>query len=315
MRRRPFQGGFTSAELLVAGMIAAVVIGTAAMAFGTLSRGQRQFTTMATVNLPTGASNNFYGIDSTSITAHVAPNFGAVAQAEAMRERFCTETSQAIAVYCLYRGNNVWNTVHPTTIATPPFGTAMDTPEAFRAYLATAIASSSGLFTTYRNYGVTPNVSIFVLGYSTDAATIPVIAVYDMDLVAATDPNNAGVAVGTYASVRRYAAGTLTNYYDVIYRASGGADSWTPPVVAFERKSRLAVAEGSSIDPFKVAAGRPFYFIFWPDPAEDSLALPSDVMTGGVLNGSFASTDPRRVYNHMAGRTSFMFTVPVFPSF
>jgi hypothetical protein len=314
MKLRPFQGGFTAAEMLVATMIASVVIGTAALAFGTLSRGQRQYASMATVNLPSGAVNNFYGINSTSVTTHVAPNYGSVALAEALRERFYTDTSQAIAVYCLYRATNTWNSVHPSTIATPPFGTAMDTPEAFRVYLASAISSSASLFTSYRNYGATPNISIFVLGYSADSSTIPVSAVYDMDFVQATDPNDSNSTVGTYASVRRYAGGALTNYYDVVYRTSGQTESWTPPVVAFERRSRLAVTEGSSIDPFKVAAGRPFYYIFWPDPAEDSLALPSDVMTDGVINGSFASTDPRRAYNHMAGRTSFMFTVPMFPS-
>jgi hypothetical protein len=311
MKRTRFQRGFTSAELLVASMIGAVVVGSAALAFGTLSMGQRQFTALATITLPSGAQNNFYGINNNTITTHVAPNYGVLAQAESMREQFYTDTAQAIAVYCLYRDDKKWNTYRPTTIATPPFGTAMDTPEGFRLYLKTL---SVDLYKSYRNYANDrSNISIFVLGYSTDANTIPVIAVYDMDIVDGKDPNG-NANIGTYVSVRRYVAGTLTNYYDIFYRDSGKVESWDPPVVAFERKARLAVAENTDKDRFKVAAGRPFYFIFWPDPAQDSLANPDDSKSSGSLNGNFLSTDPRRVYNHMAARTSFMFTVPMFPS-
>src|SRR3954463_9486937 len=138
MRGRRSRAGFTAAEMLVATMIGAVVVGTAALAFGALSRGQRQFTTVATVNLPTGAQNNFYAVDSDTITTYVAPNFGSVARAEAMRERFYADVSQAIGVYCLYR-IAAFNTVRPSTLPSPAFGVAMDTPEAFRTYLATAV--------------------------------------------------------------------------------------------------------------------------------------------------------------------------------
>ena len=34
----------------------------------------------------------------------------------------------------------------------------------------------------------------------------------------------------------------------------------------------------------------------------------------GASNTAYPPTDPRNGYNHMAGRTSFMFCVPVFPS-
>src|SRR5437868_4568910 len=99
MTLRRARGGFTAAEMLVATMIGAVVVGTAALGFGALSRSQRQFTAVATVNLPTGAQNNFYGVSSDTITTYVAPNFGSLARAEAMRERFYTDVSQGIAVY------------------------------------------------------------------------------------------------------------------------------------------------------------------------------------------------------------------------
>jgi hypothetical protein len=316
MRSRRFTSGFTAAEMLVATAIAAVIFGAAALAFSTVTRGQRQFTQTANVRLPTGALSNFYNVSGTNTATYIAPNFGSVARAESLREKFIADTAQAIGVYCLYRANNTWNTIRPSTIDSPAYGVVLDTPEAFRTYLAAEIPASSTVFTSYRNVGTTPNVSIFILGYSATAATIPVLAVYDMDLVQATNPNGTGTVIGTYASVRRYVAGALTAYYDIVYpTAAGQTESWTPPVVAFERRSRLAVVEGATtIDRFKVAAEQPFYFIFWPDPAEESLAVPLNATPSSTLNGSYATTDPRRAYNHMAGRTSFMFTIPMFPS-
>jgi hypothetical protein len=314
--RRSWIAGFTAAELLVATAIGAVILGAAALTYSTVTRGQRQFTQTASVSLPDGALSNFYGGSGTNVFAYIAPNLGSVARAESMRERFLADIAQAVAVYCLYRADNVFNTFRPATIPSPAYGVALDTPEAFRAWLATEVPASAPIFTSYRNTGVTPNISIFVLGYSGTATTIPVLAVYDMDLVQATNPNGTGAVIGTHASVRRYVSGALTAYYDVVYPvATGQRESWSPPVVAFERRSRLAVTEGATtIDRFKVAAEQPFYFIFWPDPAEDTLALPRDAEPFGELNGTYATTDPRRAYNHMAGRTSFMFTVPMFPS-
>ena len=313
--------------MLVATMIAAVVIGAAAMAYATFTRGQRQLTQVATVRLPnSNIQNNFYGVNSVSITTFVAPNFGSVARAESLREKFIADVEQAVAVYCLYRTTNL-NTVRPATIPSPPYGTVLDTPENFRLYLATAVTASASIFQKYRNYpqspditATLPNLSIFILGYSANATTIPVLAVYDIDFVTATNPNGTGTLVGTYASVRRYVSGTLTAYYDVIYPAVGSTETenWNPISVAFERRSRLAVVEGTALttgyDRFKVAAEQPFYFIFWPDPSRETLALPRGALVSGVMNPSYSATDPRRAYNHMAGRTAYMFTVPLFPS-
>jgi hypothetical protein len=317
MTVRRTTSGFTAAEMLVATAIAAVVVGAAALAFGTLTRGQRQFTQTANVRLPAGALTNFYNVSGTNVATYMAPNFGSVARAESLREKFIADATQGIGVYCLSRANGSWNTIRPATIPSPAYGVTLDTPEAFRTWLATSVPASATVFTSYRNTGATPNISIFILGYSQTAATIPVLAVYDMDFVQATNPNGTGTVIGTYAAVRRYVSGALTAYYDIVYptAAAGEIESWTPPVVAFERRSRLAVAEGSTtIDRFKVAAEQPFYFIFWPDPAQESLALPPNAAPSSVLNGSYAATDPRRAYNHMAGRTSYMFSIPMFPS-
>jgi hypothetical protein len=76
--------------------------------------------------------------------------------------------------------------------------------------------------------------------------------------------------------------------------------------ITFERSARLALRETpATIERFKRAAERPFYFIWWPDPAARHL---------GPVANTFASSDPRQAYNQMAGRTSFMFTTPMFPA-
>jgi hypothetical protein len=307
--------------LIVATAIAGVVVGSAALAYGTLTRNQRQFTNVATIRLPSSSMrSNFYPGQSSSnnINVPVAPNFGSLARAGVVREKFMADVTQSIAVFCLLRNANVLNTVRPVTIPTPTDGTRLDTPEAFRLYLHARVSGASSVFTRgYRNYDellTAPNLTIFILGYSASAATIPVLAIYDLDMVQATNPNATSTQIGTYAAVRRYVGSSLTAYYDVFYPKSE-TDNFAPMVVAFERRSRLAVAEGSTtIDRFKRAAEQPFYFLFWPDPSRDSLALPEDARPSGVLNGSYSTTDPRRGYNHMGGRTSFMFTVPMFPS-
>lgn len=319
MKRSSNRAGFTSAEMLVATALAGVVIGAAALAYHTLLRGQRSFTQSAQVSISATAQNNFYGINSSSITTYVAPNFGCVARAESLRAKFIADTTQAVGVFCLYRNPSAYNTIRPTTIPAPSVGTKLDTVEAFRAHLNANVSGASSIFTVnYRSYYDSPNYSSFVVGFSGDTVSIPVIAVYDVDIVTASDPTGTN-ALGKYASVRRYVAGTLTSYYDAIYLTGDATDQFSPPVVCFERAVRLAVTE-STVDPFKKAGAQPFYFIWWPDPARDSLKVPAPNTSGAIsttsatLNASFASTDPRKIYNHMGGRTSYMFTIPMFPS-
>ena len=318
MRATRYNAGFSAAEMLVTTAIAGMVIAAASLCYHTLLRGQRSFTETVAITIPAAAQNNFYGVNSSSITTYVAPNFGSLARAEALRARFAADTAQGVAVYCLYRDNGIYNSIRPSSIPAPAVTTKLDTPEAFRTHLNANVAGASSVFTlTYRSWLNTPNYSVFILGFSGDTSTLPVIAVYDVDIVTAQDANAA--VIGKYASVRRYVAGTLTGYYDSVYTTGDATDQFAPAVVCFERAARLAVAE-TAVDPFKKAGARPFYFVFWPDPARNSLKVPapntsSTPSSSSIsLNAGFSSTDPRKIYNHMAGRTSFMFTVPMFPS-
>ncbi len=317
MKKTRFNAGFTAAEMLMATAISAVVVGIAALTAYAVSTAPRQYAQVVAVTLPNGAISNFYpGQTGTSIGTVVMPNFDAIARAEALREKFNTDVAQSVAIYCLARNTGNYNTIRPGSIAAPPAGTVLDTPDAFRIYLGTLYTAASTTFVSFRNYPTSaPCFSVFMLGYSNNWSAMPLIALYDFDMVTAKDPNNALTTLGNYACVRRYVNGALTSYYDGLYRLSGdGSDSWFPAVVSFERQSRKALVEGAtSVDRFKLAQEKPFYLVFWPDPARDSLRLPTGSTTS-ALNPNFATSDPRKAYNHMAGRTSFMFAVPMFPS-
>jgi len=326
MNRRVHQpGGFTSVELLLVLALSAVILGGAVVSYGTLVRSQPSVSSMVAVPLGATRSQNFYGTLSATVDVGMAPQYGALALAEELREQFIADTLSATAVYCLPRdGMNTWR---PSVIA---YNTStddeLDTPQKFRAHIIAHAGVSASLYRDYRNplndgTAIPQNASIFVLGYSKYSGYLKVNAIYDIDLIRFTgskEPN------GTHASVKRYADATSSltpsslSYmggYDVFYppsvpsptsTAQWSTDGFAPLFVTFERASRLALRESpTTIDRFKRAYERPFYFIWWPDPAARHL---------GPIANTFSSTDPRQAYNQMAGRSSFMFTVPMFPA-
>lgn len=318
-------GGFTSVELLLVLALSAVILGGAVVSYGTLVRSQPSVSSMVAVPLGSTRSLNFYGTIKNIVDVGMAPQYGALSLAEELREQFLTDTLSATAVYCLPRdGINTWK---PSLIAyNSSTDSELDTPQKFRAHIIARAGVSSSLYRDYRNplndgTSVPQNASIFVLGYSKYSGYLKVNAIYDIDLIrftGATEPN------GIHASVKRYAdatsstpPATLTYMggYDVFFPPSipsptnasqWSTDGFTPLFITFERASRLALRESpATIDRFKRAYERPFYFIWWPDPAARHL---------GQIANTLASTDPRQAYNQMAGRSSFMFTVPMFPA-
>jgi hypothetical protein len=315
---RNLKQGFTSAELLLVLALGAMVIGGAVVSFGTLVRNQPRVSAVVEAVLG-NKLNAWYGMPLTTTTKTVtsAPNYGAVALAEKLREQFNNDVISATAVYCLTRDSATANTYHPTTIAyDPTTDEILDTNVKFRDHLIAKGLVASSLFGSDRNFSSTKsNATIFILGFSKTPNQLSVIASYDIDVIKVLKPD------GFYASVRRYMGPPVLNVsepqgYDIFYEpydynsttwsgASGTTDAFTPIFVSFERSARTAYSEGTSIDRFKKAAERPFYMIWWPDPgARDLRKQPN----------SYPSTDPRAAYNHQAGRTSFMFTVPMFPS-
>ncbi len=316
--KRNLKQGFTSAELLLVLALGGMVIGGAVVSFGTLVRNQPRVSAVVEVELGTRL-NTWYGLPlaTTKKTVTSAPNYGAVALAEKLREQLNNDVISATAVFCLTR--DAANPYHPTTIPyNPATDEILDTGVKFRDHLNAKGLTANSLFGSDRFFSSSKsNATIFILGFSKTPNELSVIATYDIDVVKVLKPD------GFYASVRRYIGPPVVNVsepqgYDIFYppyatlynsttwaNANGTTDGFTPLFVAFERTARLAMTEGTSNDKFKKAAERPFYFVWWPDPgARDLRKQPN----------SYPTTDPRAAYNHQGGRTSFMFTVPMFPS-
>ena len=114
---------------------------------------------------------------------------------------------------------------------------------------------------------------------------------------------------GTYATIRRYSLSYLTNVYDVFYPDNLGA-TFTPLAVCLERDVRILPGNNNDdgYDKFRIAKQEPFYFMWWPDPA--SAEIDGDSLKVQPAGGS----DLGATYYQMGGRTSYMFTFPMFPT-
>lgn len=321
-RRQP--NGFTAVELIVVLTLAAVIMGAIVVGFGTLTRSQPRVASVVSVPLGTTRILNFYGESASSRDTLTAPHYGMMAQAEELREQFNTDMVSATAIYCLYRNDT--NTYRPNFIAyNPVLHGELDTPQKFRAHLVTLGAVPATLYLDYRNPQNTPattpadNVTIFVMAFGKVEKQMKVLSMYDIDVVRFT---GTGQPQGFHASVKRFSDDprgvtyplALSGSYEVFYPPSKpnpasvsdwATDGFKPIFITFERATRLAIAEDTPIDRFKLAAERPFYFIWWPDPGARHL---------GPQATTLNAVDPRHAYNHMAGRTAFMFTVPMFPA-
>ena len=211
MRSRRSTSGFTAAEMLVATAIAAVVVGAAALAFGTVTRGQRQFTQTANVRLPSRRADQFLQRQRHQHHhLHRAELRQRGPRGIPAREVHRRHHPGHRGLLPVPRQRHVEH--HPPrhhSVSRLRHGAGH--PEAFRTWLAAAVTGlRHHLHQLPQHSAPRPTSAIFILGYSATATTIPVLAVYDMDLVQATNPNGTGTVIGTYASVRRYVSGALT---------------------------------------------------------------------------------------------------------
>lgn len=319
--------GFTAVELVSVLAMSALILGSLIVGYGTIVRSRPGVSSLVTVPLGAARLTAFAYPNQSGTTRNVvmAPNYGMVAQAEELREQFNSDVISATAVFCLPR-DGVSNYKPWSIPYDPVLHGELDTPQKFRAHLV-AIGVVPMPFRDYRNPLNTnasvpsANASIFVLGYSKVASRLKVAALYEIDVIRFTGSTE---PLGIYASVRRYSDDprgstyplAFSGGYEVFYPPSIPApvptrpqdwatDGFTPLFVSFERSTRLSIAEGTTTDRFKIAAENPFYFIWWPDPGARHL--------GPVIN-TLNPADPRHAYNHMGGRTSYMFTVPMFPA-
>lgn len=323
--RRRF--GFSSIELLMVLALSALVLGGMVVSYGTLVRSQPQVASVVAVPLGSTRLVRFYGSNDTKRqNTASAPSYGSLALAEELREQFYHDVLSATAVFCLPRaGDNTWK---PAYIKyNPDTDEELDTSQKFREHIIRVAGVPASQYQNYRNPGASsekdqPNLSVFILGYSSASGYLRVQALYDIDVIRYTGGSQ---PLGFHASVKRYTdpegpppgvdySLIFSGGYSVFYPPANPAatkdtdmakDGFTPLFVSFERYTRLAVRESTAIDRFKLAAERPFYFIWWPDPAARHL---------GEQKNTAPTSTPQQAYNHMAGRTSFMFTVPMFPA-
>ena len=302
MKRRR-QKGFTLVEMLVAGGLAAACFSAVALLYQSVTVHQRRLASLVSVELGSTKVNNYFDVSGSSLRVYSAPNYGRTAFAEEMREIFWDDVESSSAVFCLSRDQA--NTVRPSTIpflsANPP---RIDTPNGFRNLLVANFPAAGPTFINYRGKPTGTNASIYIIDHIDDSTAdpnmMPVRAVYDIDL------DTPSGKTGTYASVKRYQYGQLTNYYDVYFEPESG-EPFAPVFVYFERQTRRSLGEAESIQRLQQGPGQPFYMIWWPDPGMQFLERDAAVPT-------YPSSDPRVDYAGMGGRTSFSFVVPAYPS-
>lgn len=258
--------GFTAVELVTVLSLAAVVLGSVVVGFGSLARSRP--TVASVVNVPLGSTRvlNFYGLSGSTRNTVTAPHYGMMAQAEELREQFYTDMVSATAVFCLPRA--VVNTYRPGYIPYNPVEHGeLDTPQKFRAHLQ-ALGISPMPFLDYRNplnttaTAPAENASVFILGYSKQESSLKVMALYDIDIIRFTDKTT---PQGFHASVKRYADDprglgyplAYSGGYEVFYPPSipnynvdrpqeWASDGFTPLFITFERSTRTAILEGSA---------------------------------------------------------------------
>jgi len=312
--------GFTLVELVVAAAIATAVITVAVIAFRTLSMSPRTNTAQGDVTLGAATLQNLYpnnfpaGDTHAALTTPYAPNYGEFVNANQMRDYFYDDLRHANAVFCL--GREGLNTVRPSTISVGSAfqGRTIATPDDFLAVLSAAYPDAAAIFTTYRGASTATNGSIFILTPTSSRSEdddptlrLTVQAIYEIDLLPVTDPEE-----GVYVSVRRIGntqdGWGVAIFYNVFYpkATAAGNVAFNPIFVSFERAARASEGD-DTVDRIKVAAGRPFYFIWWPDPSQPSLKAAASSDTP-------ASNEPRASYPAMGGRTSFFFVVPMMPA-
>jgi hypothetical protein len=322
-------GGFSTLELLMVLALGAVVLSGVMVTYGTMMAGRTNINETVDVVLPAGLMTNFYGASAPAArTIPVAPNYGAIARAEKLRDEFHRDVIGATSVFCLYRkASQVSN---PLRFNWFPYNAAtdgqIDSPRAFYDLLVRKYPAASGVFEVPANPGASnalpaPHATIFLTGFSSNPALIGIVATYEIDVIRMVSAR----PWGFYASVRKYGFdpnnlssqnSVFASGWEIFYEPSMRVvtapsqfdnEGFSPLFVMFDRAVRRSVVEDSVLgqDRFKIAAEQPFYFIWWPDPAmQDLESLP--------LSGQ--PREARRAYNHMGGRTSFMFTTPMFPA-
>lgn len=297
MKPRFGAAAFSLIEILIAVSLSAAVFSAAAFVYQAISANANPLGTLCPVTFDEGTLASLYGMDQDTINVYTAPNLARSAVASRVAELLLDDAASASAIFVL--GRDAINTYHPETIPYPAGSIILDSPARFLAHIADQAPSDTTAFGSYEALNPEDNHTIFLLQPSTSATELNVLSIFELDVIPIS-------GIGNYVSVRRYVAGELTAYYDIIYPAGSGT-SFRPNAVHFFRRG-LAGHLSSTQAKFAVAEEMPFYFVWWPDPATRTLESPSNPPAPSVPANS-----PVLEYFQMGGRTQFHFTLPAFP--
>lgn len=303
MRRERRHAAFSVVEVLVAISISAIFFTAAALVYQNIAANQNRLASLESVSLGSTVLENFYGLDQEAIDVYSAPNYGRAGFANELREVFRADIAQSAAVYCL--GRTGLSSIRPATIPYPAGSGYLDTPEKFRLHLVSQYGAAASVFAAYTGKSSAEDASIYLVRPSSVGTELSILAVYEIDIVPLPD---ATTPTSHYASVRRYVGGNLAGYYDIVYPVGTG-NAFNPLVVHFERFGRAAFASSAAEAKWKRANEASCYLVWWPDPASQFLEAPDPPTPSGS-----AASNPAWDYYRMGGRTSFMFTIPMFPS-
>lgn len=142
-------GGFSTLELLMVLALGAVVLSGVMVTYGTMMAGRTNINETVDVVLPASWMANFYGASAPAArTIPVAPNYGAVARAEKLRDEFHRDVLGATSVFCLYRKAS--QVINPLRFNWFPYNAAIDgqidSPRAFYDLVVRKYPAASGVF-------------------------------------------------------------------------------------------------------------------------------------------------------------------------
>ena len=242
--------GWTFVEMLVAISLSAIFLGAASLVLSAISVNSKRLTTTVDVNIGSSNKQNFYGQGGNNLRVYSAPNYGKAANAQLFRDEMLEDAEYCSAVFCLPR--QLRNSIRPEFLRYEPGDVGstsprprLDTPEAFRQFLAAVEPTSSAIYDTpIRNIPNSnrPNVTIFMLAPETDPGYIRIYAIYEIDIVPVTN------VPGDYVTVRRYKNGSLTNYYDMFYESGNGEPFAPSSPCSRERPDSPPAREPQSTD-------------------------------------------------------------------
>ncbi|MDB4673253.1 prepilin-type N-terminal cleavage/methylation domain-containing protein [Verrucomicrobiales bacterium] len=330
--------GFSLVEILIASSIAAMVVSASVSMLGTIATNRANMekdgliilpqATAQSIGIPIPAVGDPGYVDPASPDyippwdrqIPFAPSISLSRDMEILRSELVEDVSHAAAVFCVGRNSN--DSYRNVAIPYPLGNDARQLAEPGRFEEVLNAAHGTDIFVPYR--GAAPaipaggggpdlmtNYSIYVIGSQTNSSgnnpnILRVLALYEVDFVPITSPEGTYVYMKQLVQLGNDPILTIgADAIEVFYSRDAGEQNFYPPFVQFERADRQKTIE-PGVDQFKLAENKPFYFVWFPDPAAPLLEVPN--------LPAAASSGVRSAYASVSARTPYFFVIPMFPA-